>query len=113
VAGLLTSDMFGLTSTVDKETQSLLEEQRALSSKTTLESKDKTRLEEVSLQLDAMGFRHQMRDPEYTRYLQVRDALLRERMGPQPTSDPSHEPTPDVQQLIREAVTRAIQGEKL
>jgi predicted ATP-binding protein involved in virulence len=113
VAGLLTSDMFGLASTVDQKTQTLLEEQRVLSAMEKLTDADKIKLEELNAELDELGFSQQVRDPEYTKYLQERERLLRQQVGLTPgeriTLD---EPPLSVKQMIREAVARAMQNEK-
>jgi photosystem II stability/assembly factor-like uncharacterized protein/energy-coupling factor transporter ATP-binding protein EcfA2 len=108
VAGLLTSDMFGLTRVVDKDTQALLEEQRILSVKESLTAEDRIRLDDLNRQLDELGFGYQMRDREYTRYLQERARLVRERAGPQPVIDQTpREPPERVKELIRAAIARA------
>jgi predicted ATP-binding protein involved in virulence len=108
VAGLLTSAMFGLTSTLDQKTQALLEQQRALSASEELTEADKVKLEEVNAQLEGLGFWYQMRDPEYTRYLKERDQLIQEQGGSQPTA--REEPPPAVKELIKKAVQATQSG---
>ena len=111
VAGLLTSDMFGLSSTLDQETQGLLEQQRALSASEELTVTDKVKLEELNAQLEGLGFWHQMRDPEYGRYLKERDRLIKEQVGTQPTAGMARgEPPPAIKELIKKAVVRATQS---
>jgi energy-coupling factor transporter ATP-binding protein EcfA2 len=110
VAGLLTSDMFGLASTVDQKTQTLLEEQRTLSAKEKLTDADRIKLEELNAQLDEFGFSQQVRDPEYTKYLQEKERLVKQGLGP--LERIKGEPPPSVREMIREAVARATQNEK-
>jgi hypothetical protein len=114
VAGLLTSDMFGLESTVDQKTHALLEQQRALAASDNLTMAEKIALEKVTAQLDELGFRHQMRDIEYTKYLQERDRLIKERAGSQSPDSISQDDAPEsVKELIREAVARTVERENL
>ncbi len=71
-AGVITSEMFDLNAAVDTTTQKLLETQRVLSAKTQLSDVEKEELGRATSQLDAFGFRYQMRDPVYTEYLRAR-----------------------------------------
>ncbi|MCA2010251.1 AAA family ATPase [Cereibacter sphaeroides] len=66
-AGVMTSEMFGLSAAVDTYTQSLLEVRRQLSSKENLEPDEEFKLREVVDKLDTLGFRYQFRDPELTK----------------------------------------------
>jgi len=71
-AGVVTSELFDLNAAVDTTTQKLLETQRLLSAKTQLSEAEKEELEKATSQLEAFGFRYQMRDPVYTEYLRAR-----------------------------------------
>ena len=72
-AGIVTSDMFGLSSSLDTYTQALLEEKRLLSlSENALSKDDQLRLAEINLELDGYGFRYSMRDPLFEEYLRAR-----------------------------------------
>lgn len=80
-AGIITSDMFGLGSSLDKRTQRRLEKYRALAS-----IEDKSRFEELRLQvisewLENDRFTMTQRDDDYERYIKIRNALLKERSG--------------------------------
>ena len=112
VAGLLTSEMFDLTSTVDTRTHKLLEKQRSLSIREELTESDQEDLENVNKQLEELGFRHQMRDPEYTEYLKQRQKRMREEVGPQNTANISQSPSAAVRNLIEEVVARTTGAEK-
>lgn len=78
-AGIITSDMFGLGSSLDKRTQKRLETYRALAS-----IENKTRFEELRFQvisewLDNDRFSMSQRDDDYERYIKIRNALLYEK----------------------------------
>ena len=112
VSGLLTSEMFGLTSTVDTDTQELLEKQRRLSAKEEpLSDPEKDELEKVNAELEGMEFRYQVRDPEYTQYLkeQHRAALREEQASSVSTTGPV---SPRIQNLLRDAVNRVRGGDQ-
>lgn len=92
-AGIVTSDMFGLASTLDSHTQELLEEKRQLTLKdSALSEVERERLETINLELEGYGFRYSMRDPLYEEYLRARydvDSGLpsQERMSHLPSSE--------------------------
>lgn len=72
-AGIVTSDMFGLASSLDSHTQELLEEKRQLTLKEQpLSDTERERLESINLELEGYGFRYSMRDPVYEEYLRAR-----------------------------------------
>ena len=72
-AGIVTSDMFGLASTLDSHTQELLEEKRQLTLKDQpLSEEEREHLEAINLELEGYGFRYSMRDPLYEEYLRAR-----------------------------------------
>lgn len=72
VANILCStEFFGLPSSLDKETQKLLDERLAISIKTKLTSEDKTRLKALNDQLEILPGVSE-RDPEYVAFLRRR-----------------------------------------
>lgn len=78
-AGIITSDMFGLGSSLDKRTQRRLEKYRALAS---IENKSKfkeLRLQVISEWLENDRFTMTQRDDDYERYIKIRNTLLKER----------------------------------
>ncbi len=75
-AGVITSDLFGLNAALDTQTQRKLEEQRKLSVKQDLTNEEKSRLKELSAELEKLGFRHQMRDPVFSEYLSARASFV-------------------------------------
>lgn len=78
-AAIVTSDMFGIASTLDGSTQLLLEKQRALSVAESLTRLQQQALDEVNAELDRLGFRFFHPDDEFSRYLRLRNEILRER----------------------------------
>jgi len=67
VGGILTSDIFGLRSTLDPATLQLLDEKRSLSIKTPEEmtSRDRERLADLNDELENLGFNKTSSDPLY------------------------------------------------
>ena len=80
-ASIVTSDMFGISSTLDKPTQLLLEQQRAFAAKERLTRSEQESLDAVNQELEQLGFRFFHPDDEYSRYLRVRNEALQERFG--------------------------------
>lgn len=92
--GIVTSDMFGLPSSLDKRTQRRLEIYRMLSS-----IKKRTHFQELRYQviqqwLDDDRFKLNQRDDDYQRYLEIRSDLLTKEAD-----------TEDYQQLIKYALS--------
>jgi len=75
-AAIVTSDMFGISSSLDKETQLLLEKQRGFAAKEKLTTDELRELDSLNADLDRLGFRFFHPDDEYSRYLRLRNQLL-------------------------------------
>ena len=71
VAGLLTSKLFGLPTTLDLETQRKLDRKRELAAKEELTKKEKRELENLNKELAKMGLLSDFRDPLYRQFLQA------------------------------------------
>ena len=80
-AGIITSDMFGLGSSLDKRTQKRLEKYRALASIENKSKFEKLRLQVISDWLENDRFTMTQRDDDYERYIKIRNTLLKERSG--------------------------------
>lgn len=80
-AAIVTSDMFGIASSLDQSTQELLEAQRAYAAKEKLAADEQQELDTLNAQLDRLGFRFFHPDDEYSRYLRLRNELLVEQFG--------------------------------
>ena len=78
-AAIVTSDMFGIASSLDRSTQLLLEEQRCFASKDRLTRTEQGRLDKINEELDRLGFRFYHPDDEYSRYLRLRNDALRKK----------------------------------
>ena len=84
-AAIVSSDMFGISSTLDQPTQLLLEQQRTYASLETLTAEQQKQLDEVNAKLDRLGFRFFHPDAEFSRYLRLRQDALRTQFE---TEDP-------------------------
>jgi hypothetical protein len=69
VAGILTSELFGLRSALDLPTQEKLDEQRVLAAKENLNPIELRRLSELTDQLDELGFMRAEDDPLYAEFI--------------------------------------------
>lgn len=76
--GILTSDMFGLRSTLDNPTEDLLRERRDLVELEQLEPQQHERLKELDQQIESLGFTTAHWDRDYQDYLQARKQIDRE-----------------------------------
>lgn len=84
-AAIVTSDMFGIASSLDQPTYQLLERQRAYAGKERLSHAELAELSTINQQLERLGFRFFHPDEEYSRYLRLKAAVMRDRFG---TDDP-------------------------
>jgi predicted ATPase len=84
-AAIITSDMFGISSTLDQPTHLLLERQRAFAGKERLSPDELRELSSINGKLERLGFRFFHPDEEYSRYLRLRSALMQASFS---TSDP-------------------------
>jgi len=76
-AAIVTSDMFGIASTLDQPTHLLLERQRAYAGKEHLTTEELAALSDINTRLERLGFRFFHPDEEYSRYLRLRSAAMR------------------------------------
>ena len=70
VAGILTSELFGLTTTLDVDTQKKLDRQRQLLYKPNRTKDEEVELHQLTASLDELGFTRTTRDPLYDKYLE-------------------------------------------
>jgi energy-coupling factor transporter ATP-binding protein EcfA2 len=85
-AAIVTSDMFGITSSLDGSTQLLLEKQRAFAAIPDLSEEQQAELDRLNDELNRLGFRFFHPDDEFSRYLRLRNEALQARFG---VSDPA------------------------
>jgi predicted ATPase len=81
-AGILTSDMFGLLTTLDTPTENLIRERRELEERSTLSPAEELRLKEVDAELDKLGFTIDHWDEDYRQYLKERRRVEEELFEP-------------------------------
>jgi ABC-type transport system involved in cytochrome c biogenesis ATPase subunit len=111
-AAIVTSDMFGIASSLDQPTQELLETQRAFAAKEKLTADEQRELDEINAQLDRLGFRFFHPDDEYSRYLRLRNDLLVQKFETvQPTELASH--VVQMSRAEREALAKRLIAELL
>ena len=72
VNGILTSDMFGLLTTLDNETQALIRERKKL----IVEESDSERLNELNASLEQLGYGYIHPDEDYRQFLIARSKYL-------------------------------------
>ena len=68
---ILTSDFFGMRSTLDRETLALLDEKRKLGIKTEKTDEDRKKLAELDVQLGKLDFSKAARDPLYLEFIKA------------------------------------------
>lgn len=78
---IVTSEMFGIASTLDQPTHLLLERQRAYAGKEQLTREELTVLSNINAKLERLGFRFFHPDEEYSRYLRLRNEALQTKLG--------------------------------
>jgi ABC-type multidrug transport system ATPase subunit len=86
--GILTSDMFGLGSTLDEYTKDLLRKRIDILEKDLITDADKDRLAELNREIETLGFASFHWDSEYAEYLRLRKELYPEVFATQKTGNP-------------------------
>lgn len=101
-AGILTSDMFGLGSTLDEYTTDLLRKRRAIFEKDDVGEADKRKLHELNDKIDTLGLSTDHWDEDYREYLQIR-----KREYPEIFADSVQE-TPELKQVRKEKAQEIV-----
>lgn len=89
-AAILTSDFFGLRSTLDKETLKKIDDKRELALKPDKTDNDRKKLAELNDELGKLDFSHTVRDPLYEEFIRAITAVTKENASlkkPAPRSD--------------------------
>lgn len=76
VNGILTSDMFGMATTLDKHTSRVIEERRKILEKDSLDEEDKFNLRKLNSSLDRLGYGYTHPDEDYRQFLIERKKIL-------------------------------------
>jgi ABC-type multidrug transport system ATPase subunit len=114
VAGLLTSDVYGLRSQLDLETLELLDEKRRLAVKESLTEEERERLDELTRQLLELDFSTSARDPLYPRFVQAMTELeTREHLQTPVTTQQQAETRELALQVLRELREAAPQDPEI
>jgi hypothetical protein len=100
-AGILTSDMFGLRTTLDAPTENLIRRRIELKEKSELSDDDRQELSVIETDLEALGFSSTHWDTDYREYLQLRKEA---EAGLFDTS----EDDPGIQRKRREVAARIV-----
>jgi len=87
-AGILTSDMFGLTSTLDHYSESLLRQRRDLIEKGDLTQEEHRSLEKLDKEIQELGFTTSHWDHDYEEYLRIRKQQFQEIFVEDDRDDP-------------------------
>ncbi|EKO3659589.1 AAA family ATPase [Vibrio metschnikovii] len=99
--GILTSDMFGLRTTLDNSTERLLRLRRRFTEKTELSPIQAGRLRKIDKAIEGLGFTTAHWDEEYAQYLRMRREVERE-------SEVVTE-TPELKQIRKERAKAIVQ----
>ncbi|WP_431223906.1 AAA family ATPase [Serratia sp. L9] len=99
-AGVMTSEMFGLSAALDTHTQDLLVRKRHLSGQDVLSEDDRKTLKEINEELQTYGFRYEVRDPE------LKEALRRLDQEAMPVSE--REELPDEAEKAHRLIQNAL-----
>lgn len=78
VNGILTSDMFGMATTLDQHTSKVIEDRRTILEKDTLSEEDKLELRKLNSSLERLGYGYTHPDEDYRQFLIERKKALQE-----------------------------------
>jgi hypothetical protein len=81
VAGVL-RQIFGMPTTLDPETQQLIDERNTLLQEKEKGSHIQDELHKINTKLDSLGLAYQSRDPDYDTYLRALHEVRSERQRP-------------------------------
>jgi hypothetical protein len=93
-AAILTSDFFGLRSTLDRDTLKKIDSKRELALKPIKTDEDRKKLESLNNELGKLDFSHTVRDPLYEEFIRAITAATQERpelKKPAPKTEMWHE----------------------
>jgi ABC-type multidrug transport system ATPase subunit len=76
VNGILTSDMFGMATTLDQHTSKVIEERRKILEKDELNEEDKVKLRKLNNSLERLGYGYTHPDEDYRQFLIERHKAL-------------------------------------
>jgi ABC-type multidrug transport system ATPase subunit len=110
-AAILTSEFFGLRSTLDRDTLKRIDTKRELALKQNKTDDDRKQLEQLNTELGKLDFSHAVRDPLYEEFIHAITAATKskpELKKPAPKSEMWHER----QKIAKDIVERLLTGKK-
>ena len=75
-SGILTSDLFGLQTTLDSSTEQIIRERKTLAEKKSLSENELNNLKELDKTLKDLGYSSSHWDSEYSEYLRIKKSIL-------------------------------------
>ncbi|RWB19808.1 MAG: chromosome segregation protein SMC, partial [Mesorhizobium sp.] len=111
-AGILTSDMFGLQTTLDQPTEDLIRSRQALSEKVDLTPAEQEELTKVDNELRSMGFSTAHWDTDYRKFLQERKKVVEQMFGEHTGSQTDQQRKEIAEGLIREILKKDAPEER-
>lgn len=102
-AGILTSDMFRLDSTLDEHTKNLIRERQEILEKQDINSVEKDRLSKLNKEIESLGFSSTHWDSEYGEYLRLRKEIYPEVFKSEEIS------TPQIKKIRKQRAREIVQ----
>ncbi len=109
-ARILTSDMFGLESTLDEPTQELLRKRREIVEKPSLTESDKKLLKDYNQRLGSLGFQFSSLDPDFEEFLQAKHEVLTKRTEVKDSATPKQ--VQARRERAKDIVSKLLAGDK-
>lgn len=104
-AGILTSDMFGLQTTLDQPTEDLVRQRRALSELATLTDDEKQDLRRIDDKLQSLGYSTAHWDTDYREFLKERRRIADEVFGGESDAEINIQRRQAAAKIIRDILT--------
>ena len=110
VAAILTSELFGLRSSLDLETLDKLDQKRELAAKESLTPEEKAQLDELNAELGDLDFSRSVRDPLYKPFVEAMVAADEYQQLKKPVLTPEEQQQQELAIRILEEVRRKRAG---
>lgn len=110
-SGILTSDMFGLHTTLDQSTERLLRLRRKFTEKDKLTPLQESRLSKIDLALEKLGFTTAHWDGEYSNYLRLRRQVEKESQQTETPPEIQQKRESRARDIIRKILAAEEQGQ--
>jgi ABC-type multidrug transport system ATPase subunit len=110
-AAILTSDFFGLRSTLDRDTLKKIDTKRELASKPNKTNEDRKELEKINNELGKLDFSHTVRDPLYEEFVRAITAATKDKPEPKKPA-PKAEMWRERQKIAKDIAERLLKMRK-